>query len=103
MLYGKNPLRRDTLDSNQKPIDETATDNAIRASFISSLFDNPGSLIVGGLIQGLVALLAFAETKSALYLIYMLATLVCAFWRYSIVLKFHRDKPDLLDAAVASY
>ena len=91
------------LYHNQKLSGEKATDNAIRASFISSLFDNPGSLIVGGMIQGFAALLAFAETGSASYLAYMVATIICAFWRYSIALKFHQISPDLMDFSVSNY
>jgi diguanylate cyclase (GGDEF)-like protein/PAS domain S-box-containing protein len=84
-------------DYNQKLTNEKATDNAIRASFIESLFDNPGSLIVGGLIQSATALLAYAETQSVSYIVLMMAMLTCSFWRYAIVLKFHREAPDLLD------
>ncbi len=87
---------------NQKLNNQKVTDNAIRASFISSLFDNPGSLIVGGFIQAVTALLAYAETGSVSYIILMIAMLACAFWRYSIVLRFHRLKPDLLDEKQAT-
>jgi ATP/ADP translocase len=71
-------------DYNQKLSNERAADNAIRASFIESLFDNPGSLIVGGLIQSVTALLAYAETQSISYILLMMAMLTCSFWRYSI-------------------
>ncbi len=89
------------LERKQSLNNEKAADSAISASFTASLFDNPGSLIVGGLMQSFVALLAYAETQSAAYLIYLLAVVACTFWRYSIVLQFHRETPDLLDPIVA--
>ncbi|MGL4404493.1 MAG: putative bifunctional diguanylate cyclase/phosphodiesterase, partial [Notoacmeibacter sp.] len=90
-------------DQNQKQKSDKAAETAIRASFISSLFDNPGSLIVGGLIQSITALLAYAETQSLLYILLMMAILACSFWRYSIVLTFHKQETDLFLPDVATH
>ncbi len=91
------------MEKNKKLAGKNSTDGAIRASFIASLFENPGSVIVGGFIQAFAALLAYGETESLLYIALMMAIMICAFWRYSIVLKFHRLKPDLLDPLEATH
>jgi diguanylate cyclase (GGDEF)-like protein len=87
---------------SQKRKDQKTIDNAIRASFISSLFDNPGSLIVGGFIQAITALLAYVETRSVIYVVLTIAMLICAAWRYTAARKFHSSEINLNDTLTAN-
>jgi diguanylate cyclase (GGDEF)-like protein/PAS domain S-box-containing protein len=76
------------------------TDRNIKASFTASLFDNPGSLLVGGVIQGLAFILAYAETGSTVFLALLFMAQAIMLWRYSLTMRFHREKPDLSDPEI---
>lgn len=75
--------------------------DAVRASYFASLFENPKSLLVGGAIQIVAVLLAFAESGSISYALLSLAILCITLWRYGVAKQFHSETPDLDDETVA--
>jgi diguanylate cyclase (GGDEF)-like protein/PAS domain S-box-containing protein len=83
-------------------INTKIADDSVRATYITSLFENPKSLLVGAFLQSAVCLLVFSETQSIVFVVLMLLILGFALWRFKIASEFLREKPDLMNAAIAT-
>lgn len=69
--------------------------HAIKVSYLKSLFENPISILIGGSIQVIAILLAYAETRSFAYVILAGLVLCFAIFRFITMQQFHETNVRL--------